>query len=403
MPAATRVGDADIPHCSPMVRAVGSPNVLVNGIPWSRQSDVNVPHLLPGVPCPAHAAPITLGSSSVRINGLGAGRIGDAITGCTFVASGSPNVFAGPGPEGVSFPPLPEVLQWTIFSNVTSEQVEQQIEEITLRIEEFGLPGALVDTLQTALSVVSGIASAAGGAGIGIVKTTDVDMLNPVDTPQSFSFKIEADKALVYTQLAGVPPPGISPLLPTGDFVGLSSKTSLGAWPVVCQAAGPTGISLPKIILLSTLPAIPLEWTVESNTTLAEIESHLDSVEIAYEELNGTGSSIAAIKEVVVTALELAQSLNAVIIRTDDINFDTLSPVPFEIIFQAAGAESYALYSGIPPGVLDLETGELSGEIIAVGAVPFSIIATGTEPMFNSPSTSFPLQAVVVTLPALPE
>jgi len=37
MPAATRIGDADVPHCSGMTRAEGSPNVLVNAIAWSRQ------------------------------------------------------------------------------------------------------------------------------------------------------------------------------------------------------------------------------------------------------------------------------------------------------------------------------------------------------------------------------
>jgi uncharacterized Zn-binding protein involved in type VI secretion len=95
MPAATRVGDADVPHCSGMTRAVGSPNVIVNGIPWSRQGDNNTTHLLPGSPCPSHAAPIASGSSTVKVNGKGAGRIGDAISGCTSVAAGSPNVFAG--------------------------------------------------------------------------------------------------------------------------------------------------------------------------------------------------------------------------------------------------------------------------------------------------------------------
>jgi uncharacterized Zn-binding protein involved in type VI secretion len=78
-----------------MVRAVGSPNVFANNIPVSRQSDVNTVHLLPGVPCPAHAAPITSGSSTVKVNNLGCGRIGDGISGCTAVAAGSPNVFAG--------------------------------------------------------------------------------------------------------------------------------------------------------------------------------------------------------------------------------------------------------------------------------------------------------------------
>lgn len=96
MPAATRIGDADVSHCSGMTRAVGSPNVFVNGIAWSRQGDVNTVHLLPGSPvCPPHAAPITSGSSTVKVNGLGAGRVGDAITSCTSVAAGSPNVFAG--------------------------------------------------------------------------------------------------------------------------------------------------------------------------------------------------------------------------------------------------------------------------------------------------------------------
>lgn len=96
MPAITRVGDADVAHCSGMVRAVGSPNVFVNGIAVSRQGDVNTTHLLPGSPCPAHAAPITIGSTTVFINGKGAGRVGDAISGCTAVAAGSPNVFCGP-------------------------------------------------------------------------------------------------------------------------------------------------------------------------------------------------------------------------------------------------------------------------------------------------------------------
>ena len=95
MPAATRIGDADVPHCSGMTRAEGSPNVFVNSIPWSRQGDNNTVHLLPGAPCPAHAAPITIGSVTVFVNTRGAGRVGDAITSCTSVAAGSPNVFAG--------------------------------------------------------------------------------------------------------------------------------------------------------------------------------------------------------------------------------------------------------------------------------------------------------------------
>jgi len=95
MPAVTRIGDADVSHCSGMVRAVGSPNVFANGIPISRQGDVNTGHKKPGAPCPGHSAPIAAGSSTVKVNSKGCGRIGDAISGCTSVAAGSGNVFAG--------------------------------------------------------------------------------------------------------------------------------------------------------------------------------------------------------------------------------------------------------------------------------------------------------------------
>jgi len=95
MPAITRVGDNDVSHCSTPQRAVGSDNVFVNGIAVSRQGDNNTSHLLPGVPCPSHSAPIDVGSTTVFINGKGCGRIGDVIAGCTSVAQGSPNVFAG--------------------------------------------------------------------------------------------------------------------------------------------------------------------------------------------------------------------------------------------------------------------------------------------------------------------
>ena len=77
MPAVTRVGDADVPHCSGMTRAQGSPNVFVNGRAVSREGDVNTSHLRPPnfPPCPAHTAPIAAGSRTV--------------------AAGSPNVAAG--------------------------------------------------------------------------------------------------------------------------------------------------------------------------------------------------------------------------------------------------------------------------------------------------------------------
>ena len=97
MPAVTRIGDADVPHCSGMVRQGGSTNVKVNGIGISRQTDNNTRHLFPPnkPPCPAHARPITTGLLTVKVNALGCGRVGDGLSGCTSVAQGSPNVFAG--------------------------------------------------------------------------------------------------------------------------------------------------------------------------------------------------------------------------------------------------------------------------------------------------------------------
>jgi uncharacterized Zn-binding protein involved in type VI secretion len=96
MPAVTRVGDPDVFHCSPMTRAIGSGSVFVNGRPISFQGCVNTVHLLPTFKkCLPHVGPITLGSTTVKIHGLGAGRIGDPLTACTFVAVGSANVFAG--------------------------------------------------------------------------------------------------------------------------------------------------------------------------------------------------------------------------------------------------------------------------------------------------------------------
>ena len=97
MAAVTRIGDADVTHCTGMTRAQGSTNVFVNGIGVSRQGDVNTTHLLPPniPPCPAHSAGIAVGSTKVFVNGKGCGRVGDSIAGCTSVAAGSTNVFAG--------------------------------------------------------------------------------------------------------------------------------------------------------------------------------------------------------------------------------------------------------------------------------------------------------------------
>lgn len=111
--AVTFLGAADVPHCSPMVRMGFIPNVTVNGIPVSCQTHLNTPHLVPiggstvspnaeldigaspasgGVKCVGHAMPIALGSTRVKVMGLGLGRVFDPLIACTFVAMGSPNV-----------------------------------------------------------------------------------------------------------------------------------------------------------------------------------------------------------------------------------------------------------------------------------------------------------------------
>ena len=98
MPAVTRFGDADVTHCTPMTRLNKSSDVFANNIGVSRQGDNNTAHLLPPdvPPCPGHSAPIAVGSTTVFVNNKGCGRVLDSITGCTSVAAGSPNVFAGP-------------------------------------------------------------------------------------------------------------------------------------------------------------------------------------------------------------------------------------------------------------------------------------------------------------------
>ena len=97
MPAVCRGNsvDSDVAHCSTPLRDQCSGDVFVDGTGVSRQGDNNTSHLLPPIPCPSHAAPIAVGSTTVFINGKGCGRIGDAIAGCTSVAAGSSDCFAG--------------------------------------------------------------------------------------------------------------------------------------------------------------------------------------------------------------------------------------------------------------------------------------------------------------------
>ena len=100
MPAACRIGHADVPHCSGMTRDEGTETVLVNNIPWSCKNHKNTPHLKPcppPPPCCIHTQVISLGSTTVFVETRGAGRVYQDVGGgdCTSVAEGSPNVFAG--------------------------------------------------------------------------------------------------------------------------------------------------------------------------------------------------------------------------------------------------------------------------------------------------------------------
>lgn len=95
MPAQTRVGDNDTGHdaCPPRSLAEGSPDVYINGIPAGRVGDAYVAH---GCPVhPPHTGVIASGSGTVFINGRAAGRIGDPVSCGGDVAEGSGNVFVG--------------------------------------------------------------------------------------------------------------------------------------------------------------------------------------------------------------------------------------------------------------------------------------------------------------------
>ena len=96
MPACARVGDLCITHCSPPNCAEGSPDVFVNGLAWHRQYDKNTIHTRKvGKSCSPHFSILESGSSTVYVNGVQAGRIGDPYIKCTAVAQGSPDVYSG--------------------------------------------------------------------------------------------------------------------------------------------------------------------------------------------------------------------------------------------------------------------------------------------------------------------
>ena len=85
MPAAARMGDMTS-HGTPLSPGPGSVNVLIGGLPaWRAGSDMHVCPLFSG-PAPHVGGIVAMGSPTVMINGLPAARQGDMI-----VESGPPN------------------------------------------------------------------------------------------------------------------------------------------------------------------------------------------------------------------------------------------------------------------------------------------------------------------------
>jgi uncharacterized Zn-binding protein involved in type VI secretion len=93
MPAAHRHTDICTGHgCwPPRPNIQGSPDVFVNGLGWHRKTDLWDVHCCP----PCHDGSAQDGSSTVFVNGLRACRVGDPVDCGSYMAGGSPNVFAG--------------------------------------------------------------------------------------------------------------------------------------------------------------------------------------------------------------------------------------------------------------------------------------------------------------------
>ena len=130
MPAVTRIGDADVTHCSGMTRAQGSSDVKANGQGISREGDLNTEHQLPGVPCPNHAIGIQSGDPTVFANNKRIGRVGDPT--CTQVAEGSPNVFSSGGAPGENLDIGGVIFTYQLVSSVGNTCNEGDVATITL-------------------------------------------------------------------------------------------------------------------------------------------------------------------------------------------------------------------------------------------------------------------------------
>jgi uncharacterized Zn-binding protein involved in type VI secretion len=101
MPAIVRIGDSlTTGHLCATVTTIASSNqttvnVYANTILIDVVGAPTVPHIAPPIPlCPIHVRILNVGSSSVFINGINVGRIGDSADAGAMI-TGSSNVFAG--------------------------------------------------------------------------------------------------------------------------------------------------------------------------------------------------------------------------------------------------------------------------------------------------------------------
>ncbi len=89
-PPAARMGDQTA-HGG--VITIGSPNVLIGGLPAARLSDLHVCPMVTGV-VPHVGGPISLGSVTVLINNMPAARMGDIA-----ICTGPPDTILGGLPK----------------------------------------------------------------------------------------------------------------------------------------------------------------------------------------------------------------------------------------------------------------------------------------------------------------
>ncbi len=110
MPNAARLGDA---HVCPIhgggAIALGSPDVLIEGLAAARVSDVCI--------CPGPPNMVAAGSATVLINGLPAARVGDLTAHAGVVASGAATVIIG----GEATTPPPDNAGDLLATEVTPE------------------------------------------------------------------------------------------------------------------------------------------------------------------------------------------------------------------------------------------------------------------------------------------